>query len=88
VSQCISPEEVSSPIKRGPADYRTPAARRIREADYEDEYEDGDDDTADLTIQERLQRQRERGFERGDLTSSVVKGRAAMGLLELGGARR
>lgn len=104
-----------SPRKRvhGPSsrreDYRTPAARRVREADYEDEDENVDEDlqrevgtmdvdgdaeevanstdSDDMTITERLARQRERGFSVGELSSSVVKGRAALGLLELGGGR-
>lgn len=66
--------------------FATPVAKRQRmEQDCEDEEEDAEfrDEEKEETVQERLERLRERKFEDGDLTSSVVKGRAADGLLEL-----
>jgi hypothetical protein len=90
--KCVSPEMVMSPTR---GDYRTPAAKRIRKADYENDVEEGDEEeeeeeegTEDMTVQERLQHLREKGDGLGDLTSSVVKGHAAMGLLELNSGRR
>jgi hypothetical protein len=72
-----SPPEVTAPTCVSPeqvmsptkSTYYTPPARRILEDDYEDE--------EDLPAEERLQKRRE------GLMSSVVKGNAAKGLLEL-----
>ncbi|KAF2746600.1 hypothetical protein M011DRAFT_459016 [Sporormia fimetaria CBS 119925] len=85
---CVSPEDVMSPSR---PEYHTPAARRIRETGYNDmENEEGEEmGTEDMSVGERLRVVQEQGGEVG-LTSSVVKGRAAEMLLELGlgGGRR
>jgi hypothetical protein len=77
-----------SPV-RVRAGYATPATRRIREDNYEDGGEDGEGgssfDTEDMTVQERAMRLK--GTE-AELTSSVVKGNAALGLLDLCSGRR
>lgn len=78
--KCVSPEQVMSPTQ---PTYRTPIPKRRREED-----EGTADEEIELTVEERLQRQREKRFELGDLTSSVVKGNAAKGLLELMAGRR
>lgn len=66
------------------AAFATPIARRrvVQQSDRESEDEDTDEGDGDCEM-EMLQRRREQRFEDGDLTSSVVKGRAASGLLEL-----
>lgn len=64
---------------------QTPAARRIREADYEDEEGEEGVDTEEMSVQER---RRVMAGSRGELTSSVVKESVALGLLELGSGRR
>lgn len=79
--KCVSPEMVMSPTR---PDYRTPVMKRIVEQEYSDDEEEEDE----LSPEERLQRQREKRFKMGDLTSSVVKGNAAKGLLELMSGRR
>jgi hypothetical protein len=79
--KCVSPEMVMSPTK---PDYRTPVMKRIIEEAYSDDEEEEDE----MSPEERLQRQREKRFKMGDLTSSVVKGNAAKGLLELMSGRR
>lgn len=65
--QAVSPEQLMSPVRQ-PASYQTPASKRIR-------VEGGVEQTA----QDRLHSR----FQEGDLTSSVVKGNAANGLLKL-----
>ncbi|KAF2264927.1 hypothetical protein CC78DRAFT_616320 [Lojkania enalia] len=70
----VSPQQLVSPKK-----YRTPVAKRVRtEAD----------ENREETVEERLQRIREERYYDGDLTSSVVKGHAAKGLLELMSGRK
>ncbi|KAF2656179.1 hypothetical protein K491DRAFT_778158 [Lophiostoma macrostomum CBS 122681] len=78
--KCVSPEEVYSPTHR---EYTTPVARRLRDGN-----EEGGEEVEELTVSSRMQKQREKRFERGDVTSSVVKGNAAKGLLELMSGRR
>lgn len=79
---------------RSVAGFRTPiAARRTSAAQLEDEGEEdaeGSDDieelnTEDMTVEERAARIR---GTREELTSSVVKGHAALGLLDLCNGRR
>jgi hypothetical protein len=74
--KCVSPEGVYSPTRR---EYATPVARRLR---------DGNGEIDEVTVSARMHKQRDSRFERGDLTSSVVKGNAAKGLLELMSGRR
>ncbi|KAF2001757.1 hypothetical protein P154DRAFT_562468 [Amniculicola lignicola CBS 123094] len=95
----VSPEQILSPT-RTYARYLTPVPRRRRggagygdeegdvDVDMEDEGEGYEEGRRGGTV-ERIQRARERRFEEGDLTSSVVKGVVAKGLLELmqGGRR-
>ncbi|KAF2183238.1 hypothetical protein K469DRAFT_711222 [Zopfia rhizophila CBS 207.26] len=79
-SATVSPERLMSPTcVQAEQDFRTPVAKR-RRAEEDEEEIDGEREGG---VEERLQRLREKRFEEGDLTSSVVKGRAASGLLEL-----
>jgi hypothetical protein len=77
-----SPKRLLSPIRETGKGFATPVAkrRRVEEGDREREEEEEEDEE---TVQGRLDRLREKEFEDGCLTSSVVKGRAASGLLEL-----
>ncbi|ORY12514.1 hypothetical protein BCR34DRAFT_587144 [Clohesyomyces aquaticus] len=80
VPTVVSPQQLMSPI-RTQSQYRTPVAKKIR-VDEDVDMGEGEEEV------ERLDRLREMRFEDGELTSSVVKGHAAKGLLELMSGRR
>ncbi|KAF2029342.1 hypothetical protein EK21DRAFT_113071 [Setomelanomma holmii] len=70
--QSISPQQLMSPIKQ----------TRLGE------YDDADIEEGATAAHRRLQRLKDQSYYEGDLTSSAVKGNAAVGLLELMHSRR
>jgi hypothetical protein len=88
-STASSPKILESPLRSGANTFATPVTKRQQaerdgdDVQGEEHAEEEQEDEKDETIQERSERLRARKFDDGDLTSSVVKGRAASGLLEL-----
>lgn len=82
--QVVSPEQLNSPVRQK-SSYRTPVPKRVRTDEVLEEEEEED---REETVEERLLRLQEKRFQQGDLTSSVVKGNAAKGLLELMAGKR
>jgi hypothetical protein len=71
--QSISPEQLMSPVKH---------QQRLGE------YDDADIEEGAAAAHRRLQQLKDQSYYAGDLTSSAIKGNAAVGLLELMNSRR